>query len=177
MVFYSGKEIGKREFGVAFVVYKFLKVSILDFKPISVLCIKSKFFNISLINVHAPTEDRDDFIEDKFYQVLERVRDSVAINDTEIILNAKVGKEITHGGTTGVHSLHEVSSDNGCKLIDFAMSKNMVISSTCFPHKEIHKRTWASPDGIVFNQIDHILMDRQFAPKHPRCEIIPWCQL
>jgi hypothetical protein len=96
---------------------------------------------------------------------MERVYDSTAINETRIIpgdLNAKVGKEMIHRGTTGAHSLHEESNDNGCKLIDFATSKNMVISSTCFPHKEIHKRTWASPDGIVFNQIYHILI-RRFA--------------
>jgi hypothetical protein len=96
---------------------------------------------------------------------MERVYDSTAINDTRIILgdpNAKVGKEATHRESTGAHSLHEESKDNGCKLIDFAMCKN-VISSTCFSHKEIHKRTWVSPDGIVFNQIDHILIDRRFA--------------
>jgi exonuclease III len=99
LIFYSGKEIGKREFGVAFVVDKSLKSSILDFKPVSdricVLHIKSKFFNISLINVHAPTEDKEDFVKDEFYQELERVYDSTAINDTKIIigdLNAKVGK-------------------------------------------------------------------------------------
>jgi hypothetical protein len=46
-------------------------------------------------------------------------------------LSAKVGKEMASRGTTGVHSLHEASNVNGCKLIDFAMSKNMVIISTC----------------------------------------------
>jgi hypothetical protein len=123
-----------------------LKSSILDFKPIidriCVLGIKSKFFNISLINVHAPTEDKDHFIKEGFYQELERVYDSTAINDTRIILsdlNANVGKEMTHRGTTGVHSLHEESNNNGCKLIDFAMSKNMVISSPV-SHTSIYTR-------------------------------------
>jgi hypothetical protein len=59
LIFYSGKEIEKREFGVAFMADKSLKGSILDFNPVSdricVVRTKSKLFNITLIIVHAPT--------------------------------------------------------------------------------------------------------------------------
>jgi len=61
-LFYSSKEEGTRKFGVAFVVDRNMKRNVLDFKAINericVLRIKTKFHNLSLINVHARSHRR-----------------------------------------------------------------------------------------------------------------------
>jgi endonuclease/exonuclease/phosphatase family metal-dependent hydrolase len=72
--------------------------------------------------------------------------------------NAKVGREDIFKPIFGNESLHEASNDNGVRVVNFATSKNLIVKST-FPHRDIHKHTWTSPDGVTHNQIDHILID------------------
>jgi len=64
-----------------------------------------------------------------------------------------VGRENILKPTIGNESLHQDSSDNGVRLVNFATSKNLVVKSTIFPHRNIHKYTWTSPDGNTHNQI------------------------
>ena len=78
-------------------------------------------------------------------------------------MNAKIGKEDAYLGTIGRHSLHNESNRNGELLIDFATSRNMVISSTQFLHRDIRKGTWVAPDGKTVNQIDHVIIDKRAA--------------
>jgi len=59
-------------------------------------------------------------------------------------------------------SLHQDSNDNGVRLVNFAKSKNLVVKSTIFPHRNIHKYTWTSPDGKTHNQTDHVLIGRRW---------------
>ena len=54
----------------------------------------------------------------------------------------KVGKENIYMPVVGRHSLHQICNDNGFKTVNFALSRKLKISSTHFPHKEIHKGTW-----------------------------------
>jgi hypothetical protein len=62
-------------------------------------------------------------------------------------------------------SLHQNSNDNGGRMVNFAASKNLAVKSTMYPHRDIHKYTWNSPDGKTHNQIDLILM----AFEYTRC--------
>ena len=63
--------------------------------------------------------------------------------------------------TIGQESLHQDSNDNGVRLVKFATSKHLVVKSTIFPHRNIHKYTWTFPDGRTHNQIGHVLIDRR----------------
>jgi hypothetical protein len=58
-----------------------------------------------------------------------------------------------------MNSLHKVSNDNGMRLISYAASMDMVVGSTLFPHRNIYKASWKSPDGSTTNQTDHELID------------------
>jgi len=73
-----------------------------------------------------------------------------------------VGREIFFKPTIGQESLHQDSNDNGGRLVNFAITKNLVVKSTMFPHRNIHKYTWTSPDGKTHNQIAHVLIDRRW---------------
>jgi len=76
--------------------------------------------------------------------------------------NAKVGRENISKPTIGQESLHQDSNDNGVRLLNFATSKNLVVKSTMFPHRNIHKYTWTSLDGKTHIQIDHVLTYRRW---------------
>jgi hypothetical protein len=106
--------------------------------------------------VHAPIEDKDDDIKDSFYEELEQVFDQFPRYHMKTLLgdfNAKVGKEDIFKPIIGKERVHEASNDNGVRVVNFATSKNIIVKSTIFPHRNIHKHTWTSPDGVTHNQI------------------------
>ena len=164
----SGRE---KQFGVAFIVHKDLRQAVIDFTPRNErMCIirlkMGSKKNLTLINIHAPTNEKDDTIKDLFYDELDMVYDSAPNNDIKIVLgdfNAKIGREEYHRETTGPHSLHATSNNNGFRAIEFAHGKDLQIRSTYLPRKDIHKMTWKSPDGRTFNQIDHVLIQNRSA--------------
>lgn len=158
-----------KTFGTAFMVKKSMKHAVMNFEPVDermcVMRIRGKFFNTTLICVHAPTEESEEEVKDQFYEKLEEVFDRQPRHDIKMIvgdMNAKVGREEIYRPTIGQHSIHETSNNNGVRLVDYAVSRNMTVSSTFFPHKRVHLETWMSPDGNTLNQIDHVLVERRY---------------
>jgi exonuclease III len=108
---YSGKEKCAHEAGVAFFVDKTIKRNILKFDPINerdcFLRLKIRFFNLSIINAYAPTEDKEELVKDEFYQNLEKAYDAAPSNDIKMVIgdvNARIGRDETYIGTVGNQS-------------------------------------------------------------------------
>ena len=165
-LFYSGSENQIGQAGTGFLVKKGTLQYIIDFSPINEricsLRVKGKYNNITLINAYAPTEEKDILMKEQFYDNLQKTFEKVAKSDTIITLgdfNTQVGIERAFCKVTGKHTLHEDTNENGQMLCDFAIVNNLIIMSTQFMHKRIHKGTWISPDQTTLNQIDHVLIN------------------
>jgi endonuclease/exonuclease/phosphatase family metal-dependent hydrolase len=149
------------QFGTGFMITKEMEKSVMSFTQISericTLRLKGKFHNVTLINVHVPTEEK---IEEKgkFYDHLQRTYDRAPKHDIVMILgdlNAKIAYE----NVTGKHRVHDVSNQNGEIICNFAIENNMTVMNTQFQHKTIHKGTWISPELTTVNRTDHILIN------------------
>jgi exonuclease III len=165
--FYSGTKEKTGQAGTGFLIMKKMQKHIISYElhneRLCKLRIKGKYNNITMINVYAPTEDKTEEIKEQFYDDLQSMVDKVPKSDLIIILgdvNAKLGKEPAYQKITGKHTLHEETNRNGEFLCDFAAANNMIVMSTQFQHKQIHKGTWRSPDHNIINQIDHVLVDQ-----------------
>jgi hypothetical protein len=104
-----------------------------------------------VLNVHAPTEDKIDDIKDRFYEELEQVFDKLPKYHVNILLgdfNSKVGREDIFKPTIGNESSHEITNNNGVRVVNFATYKNLTVKSKIFPHRNIHK-AWENIRGNI----------------------------
>lgn len=169
-IYYCGTAQKTGLYGTGFYVSSRIRGNILGREPINEriykIRIKGKFQNITIISCHAPTEVTDEIYIEGFYEALEKTCKNVSPNDMLLItgdFNAKIGREDVIRKVAGYYSLHDVTSDNGFRMCDFAAANKLWIKSVSFPHKNIHKGTWKKPGSDIVNQIDHVLVDNRHA--------------
>jgi exonuclease III len=110
-IYYSCNPISTGQAGTGFIIQKPVMNKMLGLEPISdCICklrVKGKFHNITLINIYAPTEDKEEDIKEQFYEELQRVQGRVPKHDLTTILgdmNAKLGKEKAFSQVVGRHT-------------------------------------------------------------------------
>jgi len=168
IILYSGLQIGRHDKGVGFVIEKAVMTQVKKIVPVNErICyirITQKKLDLIILNCYAPTENADEDEKNNFYDTLEATFDALPKNCIRLIvgdLNAQVGRETSFGQTIGKESWNHTTNDNGHKIVDFCSSRDLIISSTYIPRKNIYKYTWSAPDGKTKSQIDHIIIDKR----------------
>ena len=145
---YCGQESLRRN-GVTIIVNKrkqnaVLGCSLKNERMISVR-FQGKPFNITGIQVYAPTSNAEEAEAEWFYEELLELTPK---KDVLLIIegwNAKVGSQELPG-VTDKFGLG-VQNEAGQRLIDFCQDNTLVIANTLFQQHKRRLYTWTSPDG------------------------------
>ena len=121
----------------------------------------SKPFNITVIQVYAPTSNAEEAEAEQFYENLQDILELTKKKDVLFIIgdwNAKVGSQ-EKPGVTGKFG---VRNEAGQRLIEFCQENALVIANTLFQQHKRRLYTWTSPHGQHRNQIDYILCSHRW---------------
>ena len=101
-------------------------------------------------------------MKDNFYEQLQAELEEIPIHDMKIVMgdmNAKVGRDnIDYERAIGREGCGAIN-ENGERLVELCTTYDLVVGRTLFPHRDIHKLTWYSPNGRVRNQIEHLMIN------------------
>uniref|UniRef100_A0A670I388 Endonuclease/exonuclease/phosphatase domain-containing protein n=1 Tax=Podarcis muralis TaxID=64176 RepID=A0A670I388_PODMU len=164
-IYYCGQESRKRN-GVALIVNRVVKSVLgcnLKNDRMILIRIQGRPFNITVIQVYAPTTGAEETEIDQVYEDLQHLIEMKPKKDVLLIIgdwNAKVGNQKIKG-TTGKFGLGE-QNKAGQRLIEFCQENKLVITNTLFQQHKRRLYTWTSPDGQHRNQIDYILCSQRW---------------
>ena len=123
---------------------------------------QGKPFNITVIQVYAPTSNAEEAEVEWFYEDLQDLVELTPKKDVLFIIgdwNTKVGSQETPGliGKFGLG----IQNEAGQRLIKFCQENALVIANTLFQQHKRRLYTWTSPDGRHRYQIDYILCSQR----------------
>ena len=124
---------------------------------------QGKPFNITVIQVYAPTRNTEEVEVEWFYEDLQDLLELTRPKDVLFTIgdwNAKVGSQET-SGVTGKFGLG-VQNEAGKRLIEFCQENALVIADTLFQQHKRRLYTWTSADGQHQNQIHYILCSQRW---------------
>ena len=110
---------------------------------------QGKPFNITVIQVYAPTSYAEEAEVERFYEDLQDLLELTPKKDVLFIIgdwNAKVGSQETPG-VTGKFGLGIRNEAGQRLLIEFCQENALVIANTLFQQHKRRLYTWTSPDG------------------------------
>ena len=109
---------------------------------------QGKPFNITVIQVYAPTSNAEEVEVERLYEDLQDILELTSKKDVLFIIgdwNAKVGSQETPG-VTGKFGLG-MQNEAGQRPIEFCQENALVIANTFFQQQKRRLYTWTSPDG------------------------------
>ena len=165
-IYYCGQESLRRN-GVALIVnkrvWKWVYGYNLKTDRMISFCFQGKPFNITVIQIYAPTSKAEEAQVEWFYEDLQDLLELIPKKRYIFIIgdwNAKVGsQEIL--GVTGKFDLG-VQNEAGLRLIEFCQENALVIANTLFQQHKRRLYTWTSPDSTYRNQLDYILCSQRW---------------
>ena len=110
--------------------------------------LQGKPFNITVIQVYAPTSNSEEAEVEWFYEDLQDLLELTPKKDVLFIIgdwDAKVGSQETPG-VTGKFGLG-VQNEAGQSLIKFCQENALVTANALFQQHKRNLSTWPSPDG------------------------------
>ena len=165
-VLYSGREDDLHHEGVAIIMKKGMEKYLMEWKPVNSRIIQARLkgrqTNLSIIQCYAPTNDSNDRDKEAFYEQLQATFENVHGRDLLLVMgdvNAKVGSDNLNFERVMKREGCGVQNDNGERLVEWCAFNNIIIGGTLFPHHNIHKLTWTSPNGRDQNQVDHLMVN------------------
>ena len=121
---------------------------------------QGKPFNITVIQVYAPTSNAGEAEVEWFYEDLQDLFKKYVLF-IKGDWNAKVGSQATPE-VTGKFGLG-IRSEAGQRLIEFCQENALVIANTLFQQHKRRLYTWTSGDGQHRNQIDYTLGSQRWS--------------